>query len=170
MEQQNAPKPRHGYAAAVCCKRETASFLSSEVLPVPGEAINTTLPGCRSVSTRDDALHRESNLLVEPPARRSDAKVTSAHVVFSASGVVSWLRRQHARGAKLVSVCSGAFILAETGLAAGRSVSTHSICAEALAERFPDITVDTNRRIIDHGDIITAGGGSWPGSTLACFS
>jgi putative intracellular protease/amidase len=33
-------------------------------------------------------------------------------------------------------VCSGAFILAETGLVAGRSVSTHRICAEALAKRF----------------------------------
>ncbi len=74
------------------------------------------------------------------------------------SGVVSWLRRHHARGAKLVSVCSGAFILAETGLVAGRSVSTHRICAEALAKRFPEIAVDTNERIIDHGDIITAGG------------
>ena len=73
-------------------------------------------------------------------------------------GIVSWLRRQHARGAQLVSVCSGAFILAETGLAAGRRVSTHRICAEALAERFPEITVDTNQRIIDHGDIVTAGG------------
>jgi transcriptional regulator GlxA family with amidase domain len=71
---------------------------------------------------------------------------------------VSWLRRQHARGAKLVSVCSGAFLLTETGLLAGRPVSTHRICAGALAERFPKITVDTNQRIIDDGDIITAGG------------
>jgi transcriptional regulator GlxA family with amidase domain len=55
-------------------------------------------------------------------------------------------------------VCSGAFILAATGLVAGRSVSTHRICAEALAKRFPEITVDTNQRIIDDGDIITAGG------------
>jgi transcriptional regulator GlxA family with amidase domain len=69
-----------------------------------------------------------------------------------------WLRRQHDRGAKLVSVCSGAFILAETGLVAGRSVCTHRICADALAKRFPEIAVDTNQRIIDHGDIITAGG------------
>ena len=74
------------------------------------------------------------------------------------SGVVSWLLSRYAGGAKLVSVCSGAFILAETGLVAGRSVSTHRICAEALAERFPEITVDTNQRIIDNGDIITAGG------------
>ena len=74
------------------------------------------------------------------------------------TGVASWLRRCHAEGAKLVAVCSGAFILAETGLAAGRSVSTHRFCGEALAKRFPQILVDTDRRIIDHGDIITAGG------------
>src|SRR5260370_35031273 len=73
------------------------------------------------------------------------------------AGVVSWLRSHHAGGAKLVSVCSGAFILAETGLVAGRLVSTHRICAEALAKRFPQIHVDTKQRIIDHGDIITAG-------------
>jgi transcriptional regulator GlxA family with amidase domain len=74
------------------------------------------------------------------------------------TGVASWLRSQYAGGAKLVSVCSGAFILAETGLVAGRSVSTHRICAEALTKRFPEIAVDANQRIIDHGDIITAGG------------
>jgi transcriptional regulator GlxA family with amidase domain len=74
------------------------------------------------------------------------------------AGVVSWLRSHYACGARLVSVCSGAFILAETGLVAGRSVSTHRICSEALAKRFPGIAVDANRRIIDDGDIITAGG------------
>jgi transcriptional regulator GlxA family with amidase domain len=58
----------------------------------------------------------------------------------------------------LVSLCSGAFILAETGLVDGLSVATHQICADALAMRFPKIIVDTKRRIIDHGDIITAGG------------
>ena len=72
--------------------------------------------------------------------------------------IIAWLRLQHARGAKLVSVCSGAFILAGTGLIAKRTVSTHSICAQALAERFPGIAVDTSLRIIDHGDIISAGG------------
>jgi transcriptional regulator GlxA family with amidase domain len=74
------------------------------------------------------------------------------------AGVVSWLRNRHSGGAKLGSVCSGAFLLAETGVVAGRLVSTHRICAEALAKRFPEITVDANERIIDHGDIMTAGG------------
>jgi transcriptional regulator GlxA family with amidase domain len=74
------------------------------------------------------------------------------------AGVVSWVRNRHAAGATLVSLCSGAFILAETGLVDGQSVATHEICAKALAKRFPKIVVDTTRRIIDHGDIITAGG------------
>ena len=73
-------------------------------------------------------------------------------------GVVSWLRNHHAAGATLVSLCSGAFILAKTGLVTGKSVATHQICAEALAKRFPQIIVDVNRRIIDHGDVVTAGG------------
>ena len=73
-------------------------------------------------------------------------------------GVVSWVRNRHAAGSTLVSLCSGAFILAETGLVDGRSVATHQICADALVKRFPKVIVDTNRRIIDHGDIITAGG------------
>jgi transcriptional regulator GlxA family with amidase domain len=74
------------------------------------------------------------------------------------AGVVSWVRNRHAAGATLVSLCSGAFILAETGLVDGQSVATHQGSARALAKRFPKIVVDTNQRIIDHGDIITAGG------------
>jgi transcriptional regulator GlxA family with amidase domain len=74
------------------------------------------------------------------------------------AGVVPWVRNRHAAGTTLVSLCSGAFILAETGLVDGQSVATHQGSAKALAKRFPKIVVDTNRRIIDHGDIITAGG------------
>ncbi len=74
------------------------------------------------------------------------------------AGAVTWVRNRHAAGATLVSLCSGAFILAETGLVDGQSVATHQICVEALAKRFPKIVVDTNQRVIDHGDIITAGG------------
>ena len=74
------------------------------------------------------------------------------------AGVVSWVRNRHAAGATLVSLCSGAFILAQTGLVDGKSVATHQICAESLAKRFPRIVVDVNRRIVDYGDIVTAGG------------
>jgi transcriptional regulator GlxA family with amidase domain len=74
------------------------------------------------------------------------------------AGVVSWVRDRHAAGTMLISLCSGTFILAATGLVDGQAVATHQICAKALAKRFPKIVVDTDRRIIEHGDIITAGG------------
>ena len=51
------------------------------------------------------------------------------------AGVVSWVRNRHAAGTTLVSLCSGTFILAETGLVDGQSVATHQICAKALAKR-----------------------------------
>jgi transcriptional regulator GlxA family with amidase domain len=69
-----------------------------------------------------------------------------------------WLRQRHAEGATLCSVCAGAFVLAETGLLSGRQVTTHWSFAQALSQRFPDIEVDTDKMIVDDGDIITAGG------------
>lgn len=70
----------------------------------------------------------------------------------------AWLRQRHDEGAMLCSVCAGAFLLAETGLLAGRLVTTHWSFAPALSQRFPDIRIDTDKMIIDDGDIITAGG------------
>ena len=94
----------------------------------------------------------QPRVLIIPPTM---VKLPDPDIPF---GVVAWLRKQHAAGVTLVSVCSGAFILAETGLVDGHAVSTHRICAEALAKRFPQIMVDATTRIIDHDDIITAGG------------
>ncbi|MCK3784985.1 GlxA family transcriptional regulator [Sinorhizobium meliloti] len=69
-----------------------------------------------------------------------------------------WLRSEHSKGAGLCSICKGAFLLGETGLLAGRTVTTHWSYEEHLVSRFPDINVNTDRLIIDDGDILTAGG------------
>ena len=71
---------------------------------------------------------------------------------------VRWIRERHAEGAIVCSVCAGAFLLAEAGLLNGRSATTHWIHTESLAKRFPEIRVDTDKLLIDDGDIITAGG------------
>lgn len=55
-------------------------------------------------------------------------------------------------------MCAGAFLLAETGLLNGRAATTHWTYAEAFSQRFPQVALDTDRMIIDDGDIITAGG------------
>lgn len=69
-----------------------------------------------------------------------------------------WLTERHAGGSTLASVCIGAYLLAETGLLEGRTVTTHWSQADALAGRFPGIRVDAEKLIVDDGDIITAGG------------
>jgi transcriptional regulator GlxA family with amidase domain len=72
--------------------------------------------------------------------------------------LVKWLITQHAAGTVVCSVCGGAFVLAETGLLAGRHATTHWTFFDSLAERFPDIHVDEQRIIIEDGNLITAGG------------
>ncbi|WP_163509500.1 GlxA family transcriptional regulator [Fodinicola acaciae] len=64
----------------------------------------------------------------------------------------------HERGARLVSICTGAFALAQTGLLDGRRATTHWSAAADLAERFPRVRVDPDVLYVDHGDIATSGG------------
>ncbi|WP_254061554.1 GlxA family transcriptional regulator [Granulicella sp. L60] len=69
-----------------------------------------------------------------------------------------WVKAQYATGTLLCSVCGGAFWLATIGLLDGRSATTHWSYAELLATRFPEIRVEKDKLIIDHGDVMTAGG------------
>lgn len=71
---------------------------------------------------------------------------------------LNWLRENHAEGVVLSSVCAGAFLLAETGLLSKRKATTHWGYAEQFKKRFADVELDTNRIIIEDGDIVTAGG------------
>jgi transcriptional regulator GlxA family with amidase domain len=72
--------------------------------------------------------------------------------------LVKWLMERHTAGSSLCSVCGGAFVLAATGLLAGRSATTHWSLTQQLARDFPDLRVDENRLVIEDGDFITAGG------------
>jgi transcriptional regulator GlxA family with amidase domain len=71
---------------------------------------------------------------------------------------VAWVREQHAGGAIIAAVCGGVFLLAESGLLAGRRATTHWMFAEELQRRFPDITVNPDLLVIDDHDLVTAGG------------
>ncbi|UTI64393.1 helix-turn-helix domain-containing protein [Paraconexibacter antarcticus] len=68
------------------------------------------------------------------------------------------LRAAHAGGARMLSICTGAFILAEAGLLDGRHATTHwGYCAD-LAARFPQVRVDPDVLYVDDGDILTSAG------------
>ena len=68
------------------------------------------------------------------------------------------LREAHGRGARLISVCTGAFLLAEAGLLDGRRAATHWAHADDLARRYPAVKVDRDVLYVDDGDVLTSAG------------
>jgi AraC family transcriptional activator FtrA len=68
------------------------------------------------------------------------------------------LRAAYDRGARIMSVCIGAFVLAEAGLLDGRRATTHWRFADRLRERFPRVEVDPDVLYIDDGQILTSAG------------
>ena len=72
--------------------------------------------------------------------------------------LVRKLRRAHEDGARIASVCSGAFVLAAAGLLDGRRAATHWKYADALARRFPKVEFDADVLYVDDGNVITSAG------------
>ncbi|MDH2430634.1 helix-turn-helix domain-containing protein [Sphaerisporangium sp. TRM90804] len=73
-------------------------------------------------------------------------------------GVVAALRRAHRRGARIMSICSGAFALAGAGLLDDRAATTHWRYADLLRRRYPAVRVDPRVLYIDDGDVLTSAG------------
>src|SRR4051794_14637958 len=72
--------------------------------------------------------------------------------------VLDALRSAHARGARMVSICSGAFALAAAGLLDGLEAATHWRYAALLAERFPAVRVNAGVLYLDNGSVLTSAG------------
>jgi len=68
------------------------------------------------------------------------------------------LRTAHARGARIVSLCTGAFVLAAAGLLEGRRATTHWTECHQLASRYPNVTVEPGVLFVDEGDVLTSAG------------
>jgi transcriptional regulator GlxA family with amidase domain len=94
-------------------------------------------------------LHRAATIIV--PSWRNPAEPPPP-VLLNA------LRKAHQRGALIVGLCLGSFVLAAAGLLDGRPATTHWFWAEELAGRYPQIRVDPNVLYVDDGNIITSAG------------
>lgn len=64
----------------------------------------------------------------------------------------------HRRGARLLTICSGAFVLAAAGLLDGKRATTHWLYSAALAARYPRVTVEPDVLFVDEGQILTSAG------------
>lgn len=71
---------------------------------------------------------------------------------------ITWISDQYEKGAEVVSLCVGAFMLAKTGLLAGKKCSTHWQAAEEFRAMFPEIDLQTDKIITEEDGIYTSGG------------
>ncbi len=79
-------------------------------------------------------------------------------IVPVSEALLDTLRRSYQRGARIITLCTGTFLLAAAGLLDGRCVTTHWAWAAELAERYPRVQVDPHRLYIDDGQILTSAG------------
>jgi AraC family transcriptional activator FtrA len=95
-------------------------------------------------------LLEEADLIVVPGWRAIDADVPAP--------LVAALRAAHARGARVMSLCSGVAVLAAAGLLAGRRATTHWRYVASIAARYPDVSLDAGVLYMDEGSVLTAAG------------
>lgn len=137
---------------------EVANRIAGEHVAANGHVIRVThwrpdeTMRIRCVFDTHPGTQANPAIIIVPP---SLGALQSSEVMAPFAG---WLKERHAQGAIIGSVCAGAFLVAETGLLAGRAATTHWTYAEALSQRFPDVCVTADKLIVDGGDIITAGG------------
>lgn len=74
------------------------------------------------------------------------------------SAITEALRAAHGRGARIVAICTGAFVLAQAGLLDGRRATTHWRHTAELAATFPEVHVDPDVLFVDDGDVATSAG------------
>ena len=96
------------------------------------------------------ALLERAGTIVIPGWRDLDAPPPRA--------LLAALRSAHRRGARLVSICSGAFLLAATGLLDGKRATTHWRYARRFAERFPRVALQPDVLYVDEGTLLTSAG------------
>jgi transcriptional regulator GlxA family with amidase domain len=79
-------------------------------------------------------------------------------ILQKSPGLVPWIRRQYDRGAQVASVCTGVFLLAETGLLDGKPATLHWGFTEMFRRRYPRVPLEADRMFIDHGRLYCSAG------------
>ena len=76
----------------------------------------------------------------------------------ASAALLQALRRAHRRGAQLLGLCLGAFVLAEAGLLDGRRATTHWAAAETFAARHPAVQLEADALYVEDGRLLTSAG------------
>src|SRR5690554_4696259 len=95
----------------------------------------------------------KTNLIIIPSLNHNYEKTVKAN-----QPLIDWLEKQYKNGSDIASICTGAFMLASSGILNGKSCSTHWAAADTFRTKFPKVNLQADRLITDEQGIYTNGG------------
>lgn len=95
----------------------------------------------------------KTNLIIIPSLNHNYQKAVKGN-----RAMIDWIAKQYKDGAEIASICTGAFLLAQSGLLDGKSCSTHWSAADNFRSMFPKVNLQTDKLITDENGIYTNGG------------
>jgi transcriptional regulator GlxA family with amidase domain len=95
----------------------------------------------------------KTDLVIIPSLNHNYIKAVKANQVL-----IDWIADQYRKGSEIASICTGAYLLASTGLLDGKSCSTHWSAADQLRSMFPKVNLQKDQLITDENGIYTNGG------------
>jgi transcriptional regulator GlxA family with amidase domain len=96
---------------------------------------------------------RKTDLIVIPSLNHNYDSTVKRNKIM-----IEWIQAQYRKGAEVASICTGAFLLASSGILDGKSCSTHWSAADDLRRKFPEIDIKMGKVITDEKGIYTNGG------------
>lgn len=119
-----------------------------------------------TVGLSPDAVLTQGAITVQPEFTLNDCPAPDIIVIPGGNMTpvegnrvaLDWVRKNAAHAEIVMSVCTGAFVLAEAGLLDGQAATTHHFGYDQLAANYPAIEVRRGVRYVDNGKVITAGG------------
>ena len=137
-----------------------------EVFNVTGEVIDPAPFNTYTIALTEEPIKARGKLSINP--HYSINNCPNPDIILLPGGyarhlmhderVLNWITRHADNLEKLLSVCTGAFYIAKTGLLNGLSATTHHGEFPEFKKTFPDITLIEDKRYVENGKIITAGG------------
>lgn len=115
-----------------------------------------------TVAERPDPIRVSGGMRIVPEYTFDDAPPAQVVVIPAQRGssdrMLDWIRGSHETADITMSVCTGAFLLAATGLLDGGAATTHHNAYDRFETEFPDIELRRGLRFVEHAKLITAGG------------
>lgn len=138
-----------------------------EVFSVTNELGDYSLLNVYTVAFEKKAVTARNGLSINPDYSIRDAPLPHILIIPGGSGtrpmlkqddLLAWIRNSARSSDRVLSVCTGALLLAKAGLLNGLKSTTHASAFELLAEIAPETEIDREARFVDNGKVVTSAG------------